>query len=1412
MSVVVLAVLYLDHWLSLSGSRVVSPLVAVALGLGFCLLNFALSSPDRKVPADYFLRERRFLLTGCASGMGRHLARALLERGHKVCATDVDEKGLLAAYDDYTQKRCANLLVQRLDVRDPEAWVKVVSLCEETWGGVDVAMNIAGVLAPHRVQDATTSEINLQIDVNVKGVVFGTKAVSALMAKQQEGGQIINFSSMAAIGVVSGVTIYHASKFAVRGFSLAAAKDLADLGVCVTCFLPDAVQTPMVDLQLNFDEGAMAFSGDILSLAEMEDCIINHAITERPVEIWLSSRARLARFGDILGASRVVLLAEACMKHKGRKRQSAILGRDSSSSFKAKTSSMVGSGKAFFCALAVLAVAWTYAFMNPAPHVTAQEIAQRYAPNIVGKTYIVTGASGGIGEETARVLVQQGAKVIVVSPDSARGLAAVDRINFQTNKHNLGAAEFMALDLGSFGSIDSFVSSFVSQSRPLHGLVCNAGLFSPKYGRTKDGLERVLQVNHLGHQYLTTELLATLEASAPSRVVVVSSYWSALYARPDFVEYAADTYPFLGFQAYGTSKLANLRFSRELGRLSKGKGVTTYAVHPGVIGTGLGAMRGDSWAALLDQYGSGVFWAVLSPWTKNIPQGAATQVYCLVAEGLEVESSLYYHDAKQAPFPFPDGELSNGRDQDVWQQSQQLIAEARAGKRPGGVWRDEKAGWFPRLDGLWAMWATASVHVVAYMAVFAFTRLLDDHGCGLQEVLSVLSSAVVDALYCFVITRSSILLHAGTETSWVHTFVALVILLVWEELHLYFTYRARQWDPLFSHQRSPWKLHCHVLEAVMYFSGYLVVFLLPTPLWLWFAYKAAVLLGPLSLHLGYNLFDLSTSRRLSLRRRLSFASSTGNTAWRFLRGLVCAFLLYRTAMVYLVTYGFASKASGAYAVFGGACVLYALLVDGVLLIKPTSPLQKRKVFVIGLSRTGTTSISCALNHLGWRTHHMCGQLADLKAQGGPSLKRAYSDCFDGHTDLAPAVVFEQLAHTYPDALFIYTTRPVGKWAAAMVDFMQKEPRKCLFKSHPVADGYYRAVYGADWAHMSEEEFVLAYNRHDERVSTFFSASTARSERFMELDITTMASQNHGKDLWEKLCTFIGASEIPAIPFPHRYVFRYSFVDQPCQQLAELVIRLGAWWMLFGVLVASVVLAGAQWLDYGQCARACGAYAKDSVNGTANLAFSADGYPPNPTIFSAWDSCVCPENQRLVPRYYISDPFLEPYTTSRVCGADAHTYADHHEAALNGVRVVSCSFCGRCSNDADINVYHTLGTRMTAVATKCAIVNLLAGSVPVLLCAEHYMGLTPDCATCWQQNMECTTAHCFHECILGHGNPLTASNNINGTALSSCLECDELRCSHAFLRCAGANRRLAGVVTDIGRTKGEVCQRATRASH
>jgi 3-oxoacyl-[acyl-carrier protein] reductase len=297
-------------------------------------LRWLLSVPYRGVGADYYKKKRRFVVTGSASGMGRHLVGTLLHAGHAVIATDVQDLDAIMLRDEWTsaaERYGGEIRCERLDVTSRTAWEAVFATAEKDWGGIDVVMNVAGYLMPKKIQDATAKDIDTHIDVMMKGPIHGTQLGAALMVKHGIGGHIINVSSMAAIAPVSGVTLYAAAKFGCRGFSLAASKDLAPLGIAVTCLMPDACQTPMVDLQLNYDGGAYAFSGEILSVQDIGRCVMEQILPNRPPEVWLSPRQGVVGFWGIGGmfagvihSSRLVSWVEAKMQRDGMARQETI--------------------------------------------------------------------------------------------------------------------------------------------------------------------------------------------------------------------------------------------------------------------------------------------------------------------------------------------------------------------------------------------------------------------------------------------------------------------------------------------------------------------------------------------------------------------------------------------------------------------------------------------------------------------------------------------------------------------------------------------------------------------------------------------------------------------------------------------------------------------------------------------------------------------------------------------------------------------------------------------------------------------------------------------------------------------------------------------------------------------------------
>ncbi len=200
-----------------------------------------------------------------------------------------------------------------------------------------------------------------------------------------------------------------------------------------------------------------------------------------------------------------------------------------------------------------------------------------------GKVCIVTGSNTGIGKETARGLAQRGATVIMACRDVAKATAARDDIAATTGRKDV---EVEALDLGSVKSIRAFAERFKARHTRLDVLVNNAGVWLTSRATTAEGFESTFGVNHLGTFLLTQELLPLLKASAPSRVVVLSSklHYSGKMVWDD-LQY--ERRKFSGPSAYNQSKLANVLFTIALAKRLEGTGVTVNAVHPGVVATEL---------------------------------------------------------------------------------------------------------------------------------------------------------------------------------------------------------------------------------------------------------------------------------------------------------------------------------------------------------------------------------------------------------------------------------------------------------------------------------------------------------------------------------------------------------------------------------------------------------------------------------------------------------------------------------------------------------------------------------------------------------------------------------------------------------------------------------------------------------
>jgi 3-oxoacyl-[acyl-carrier protein] reductase len=259
-------------------------------------------------------------LSGCANGIGRHMARVFYEQGHSVVVTDIDAAGLASLTSGWETTRC---LSTSMDVRRPDDWQRVITETLSRWGRIDVGLNIAGIVRPGYVAEFPLADVELMVDVNLKGVLLGTRLLSEQMVRQGSG-HLINIASLAGTAPIQGLSVYSATKFGVRGFTLAAAGELRKHGVRVSCICPDLVDTNMVTDQIDHPAAALSFSGGrLLTVHDIERAILYDALQRNKLEILIpNSRGWIGKIGNLfpaLGFSITDLLTQ-----KGLKQQAAM--------------------------------------------------------------------------------------------------------------------------------------------------------------------------------------------------------------------------------------------------------------------------------------------------------------------------------------------------------------------------------------------------------------------------------------------------------------------------------------------------------------------------------------------------------------------------------------------------------------------------------------------------------------------------------------------------------------------------------------------------------------------------------------------------------------------------------------------------------------------------------------------------------------------------------------------------------------------------------------------------------------------------------------------------------------------------------------------------------------------------------
>lgn len=246
---------------------------------------------------------------------------------------------------------------------------------------------------------------------------------------------------------------------------------------------------------------------------------------------------------------------------------------------------------------------------------------------------VITGANAGMGKATSIELAKTGATVIMLCRDKARGEEALQEVQRASGNKSV---KMMLCDLGSQESIRAFCAEFKKKYDRLNVLVNNAGVILPGRHETIDGYELQFSVNHLGHFLLTNLLIELIIASAPARIINVSSGAHKIgNIHVDDINLRKN---YRLWRAYGQSKLANILFTYALSDRLKGTGVTVNCLHPGAVATNMGVNRSTGFGTFITR--------VLKPFFQTAREGAETTIYLATADDVAEETGKYFYRKK----------------------------------------------------------------------------------------------------------------------------------------------------------------------------------------------------------------------------------------------------------------------------------------------------------------------------------------------------------------------------------------------------------------------------------------------------------------------------------------------------------------------------------------------------------------------------------------------------------------------------------------------------------------------------------------------------------------------------------------------------------------------------------------------
>src|ERR1700733_8987315 len=308
---------------------------------------------------------------------------------------------------------------------------------------------------------------------------------------------------------------------------------------------------------------------------------------------------------------------------------------------------------------------------------TADEVLR--GVDLSGKRVLVTGASAGLGVETARALAAHGAQVVGAARDLSKAQAATEQVRAQAASG--GSLHLVQLDLASLASVRRCADGLLAAGKPFDVIIANAGVMACPKGTTIDGFETQLGTNHLGHFVLVNRIASLLRRG--SRLVNLSSAGHR-YADVDLDDPNFERSPYAEFIAYGRSKTANVLFAVEFDRRHRARGVRATAVHPGGIQTELSRhMTPGAREKLIAEINASQPKGAPPFSYKSIPQGAATSVWAACVADAEAIGGRYCEDCQVAEVASVLGlragvqpyALDPERAQALWKKSEEWVGE-----------------------------------------------------------------------------------------------------------------------------------------------------------------------------------------------------------------------------------------------------------------------------------------------------------------------------------------------------------------------------------------------------------------------------------------------------------------------------------------------------------------------------------------------------------------------------------------------------------------------------------------------------------------------------------------------------------------------------------------------------------------